>query len=81
MTMENLVISASRVEIDTESDRTLLVDIQMSTAEYESVLKQYREEDIARIVGARGLLENMGIDDIISYVNDTGIMETQEDRP
>lgn len=79
--MENLVISASRVEIDTESDRTLLVDIQMSTAEYESVLKQYREEDIARIVGARGLLENMGIDDIISYVNDTGIMETQEDRP
>ena len=80
MTMENLVISASRVEIDTETDRTILVDIQMSTAEYESVLGQYREEDVVRIVGARELLEHMDDDDIISYVNDTGIMETQEDR-
>ena len=51
----------------------------MSTAEYESVLKQYKEEDIVRIVGSRELLDNMDIDDIISYVNDTGIMETQEE--
>lgn len=78
--MENLVISASRVEIDTETDRTFLVDIQMSTAEYESVLEQYKEEDIVRIVGARELLEHMDDDDIISYVNDTGIIETKEDR-
>ena len=77
--MRNLVISASRVEIDTETDRTFLVDIQMSTAEYESVLEQYREEDIVRIVGARVLLEHMDDDDIISYVNDKGIMKTQED--
>lgn len=77
--MENLVISASRVEIDTETDRTFLVDIQMSAAEYESVLEQYKEEDIVRIVGARMLLEHMDDDDIISYVNDTGIMETQEE--
>ena len=51
----------------------------MSTAEYESVLEQYREEDVVRIVGARVLLEHMDDDDIISYVNDTGIMETQEE--
>lgn len=75
--MENLVISASRVEIDTETDRTFLVDIQMSAAEYESVLEQYKEEDVVRIVGARVLLEHMDDDDIISYVNDKGIMETQ----
>lgn len=77
--MENLVISASRVEIDAETDRIFLVDIQMSTAEYESVLEQYKEEDIVRIVGARVLLEHMDDDDIISYVNDTGIIETKED--
>ena len=77
--MERLVISATRVEIDTETNRTFLVDIQMSTAEYESVLEQYREEDVVRIVGARVLLEHMDDDDIISYVNDTGIMETQEE--
>ena len=52
----------------------------MSTSEYESVLEQYKEEDIVRIVGARELLKHMDDDDIISYVNDTGIMETQEDR-
>ena len=46
----------------------------------EVILKK-KEEDVVRIVGARELLEHMDDDDIISYVNDTGIMETQEDRP
>lgn len=76
--MENLVISASRVEIDTENDRTFLVDISMSKAEWERVLAQYSTEDIVRIVGALELLEHIDDDDIISYVNDTGIMEEQE---
>lgn len=76
--MENLVISASRVEIDTESDRTFVVDVQMSKAEWEGILGQYRVEDIISIVGARELLEHMDDDDIISYVNDTGIMDEQE---
>ena len=75
--MEYLVISASRVEIDTENDRTFLVDISMSKAEWERVLAQYSTEDIVRIVGALELLEHID-DDIISYVNDTGIMEEQE---
>ena len=78
--MENLVISASRVEIDTESDRTFVVDVQMSKSEWEGILGQYRVEDIISIVGVRELLEHMDDDDIISYVNDTGIMEEQEEE-
>lgn len=54
--MENLVISASRVEIDTESDRTFVVDVQMSKSEWEGILGQYRVEDIISIVGVRELL-------------------------
>lgn len=78
--MENLLISATRVEIDTESDHTFLVDVSMSTAEWKGLLGQYSTEDIVRIVGARELLEHMGDDDIISYAEDTGIIgETEGD--
>lgn len=76
--MENLVISASRVEINTESNNTFLVDIEMSEAEFKEVLGQFRTEAIVRIVGAYELLEHMDDGDIISYVNDTGIMDEQE---
>lgn len=78
--MGNLVISATRVEIDTESDRTFLVDVQMSKAEWEGILGQYRVEDIVRIVGTRELLEHMDEDDIMSYLNDIGIKTEWEDK-
>lgn len=78
--MENLVISATRVEIDNESDRTFLVDVQMSKAEWEGILGQYRVEDIVRIVGTRELLEHMDDEDIMSYLNDIGIKTEWEDK-
>lgn len=78
--MENLVISATRAEIDTESDHTFLVDVQMSKAEWEGILGQYRVEDIVRIVGTRELLEHMDDEDIMSYLNDIGIKTEWEDK-
>lgn len=78
--MENLVISASRVEIDTENESTFLVDVSMSTEEWERVLSQYSTEDIVSIVGSLELLEHIDTDDIISYLNDIGIKTEWEDR-
>ena len=78
--MENLVISATRVEIDTERDRTFLVDVQMSEAVWEGILGQYKVEDIVRILGTRELLEHMDDEDIMSYLNDIGIKIEWEDK-
>lgn len=77
--MENLVISASRVEIDTENESTFMVDISMSKAEWERVLSQYRTDDIVSIVGSLELLEHIDTDDIVSYLNDIGYKVEEED--
>lgn len=77
--MENLIISASHVEINTEIDRTFLVDVSMSTAEWERILAQYRTEDIVRIVGTLELLEHMDTDEIMSYLNDIGVKTEWEE--
>lgn len=71
--MKNLLISAAHVEIDTESNETFLVELQVSNYEYERVLAQYSTEEIVNTVGTRELLEHMDVDDIMSYMNDMGI--------
>lgn len=73
--MKNLVISASRVEIDTETNQTFLVDVEMSIQEYETIISQFRIDDIINIIGARDLLEHMDGDDILSYANDIGLID------
>lgn len=76
--MKNLVISASRVEIDTETNQTFLVDVEMSIQEYETIISQFRIDDIINIIGARDLLEHMDGDDILSYANDVGLIDENE---
>ena len=76
--MKNLVISASRIEIDTESERTFLVDMEMSDSEYESILSQFYNDDIVRICGVYNLLNCMDVDEIISYLNDIGFKMIRE---
>lgn len=73
--MRNLVISASRVEIDTETNHTFLVDVEMSIQEYETIISQFSIDDIINIIGARDLLEHMDGDDILSYANDVGLID------
>lgn len=76
--MKNLVISASRVEIDTETNNTFLVDVEMSEQEYETIISQFRIDDIINIIGARDLLEHMDGDDILNYANDVGLIDEKE---
>lgn len=78
--MKNLLISAAHVEIDTESNETFLVELQVSNYEYERVLAQYSTEEIVNTVGTRELLEHMDVDDIMSYMNDMGIKTEWEDE-
>ena len=77
--MENLVISASHVEIGTESDRTFMVEIGMPKSEWERVLAQYSTKEIVDIVGSLELLEHIDTDDIVSYLNDIGYKVEKED--
>lgn len=78
--MKDLLISAAHVEISTEDDKTLLVEMQVSDGEYERVLAQYTTDEIVNIVGTRELLEHMDEDDIMSYLNDIGIKTEWEDK-
>lgn len=72
MRTENLIIQASRVEIEPNGD-TFEVDIETPKSEYEGILTTYRIGDIISIVGTRELLEQMDADEIMGYLNSIGV--------
>ena len=77
--MKNLVIDALSVNIDSNSGRSVQLDINMEDAEYEGILLQYGAENIVRIVGASGLLDAMDVDYIRQYLEDMGVKTEWEE--
>lgn len=77
--MKNLVIDALSVNIDSNSGRSVQLDINMEDAEYEGILLQYGAENIVRIVGASDLLDAMDVDYIRQYLEDMGVKTEWEE--
>ena len=71
--------TASTIDIAPKSDNLIDVEMEVSEAEFGSMIDYFDEKDVVEYFGTRHLLEYMDVEEIRAFLSDIGVKSEWEE--
>lgn len=72
-------LTASTINIDPKSDNLVDVEMEMSEADFGSMIDYFDEKDVVCHFGAGNLLQHMDVEDIREFLSEIGVKSEWEE--